>query len=88
MSNFKPQITIITEESKRDYESSFRKGSPYKHIRYKTYAELKKNLKKHLEESIEFPISVNRSRRGEWGEWFEHWVLVNGKPTIIKEGWN
>lgn len=87
MANFKPQVTIITEETRRDYSNSYGKGSPYKTIQYPTYRELKKNLKKHLHENIEAQICVSRSRKGEWGEWAETWTLVNGKPTIVKEGW-
>jgi hypothetical protein len=42
-----------------------------------------------LEEHIgDRPVFVVRSRRGEWGEWFEHWELINGKPTIVKKGWS
>jgi hypothetical protein len=87
MANFKPQVTIITNETRREYSNSYGKGSPYKTIQYPTYRELKKNLKKHLQENIEAQICVSRSRKGEWGEWFENWTLVNGKPTIVKEGW-
>lgn len=87
MSNFKPQVTIITEQTRRDYSNSYGKGSPYKTISYPTYRELVKNMKRHLDENLETNISVSRSRRGEWGEWFEIWQLVNGKPTIVKKGW-
>ena len=87
MSNFKPQVTIITEETRREYVNGYGKKSPYKTIQYPTYRELKKNIQRHLEENLEATISVSRSRRGEWGEWFENWQLVNGKPGIIKQGW-
>lgn len=87
MSNWKPQITVITRESIRESQNHYGSKSQYKHIRYATYKELKRNLKKHLEENVEDTVSVNRSRRGEWGEWFEHWALINGKPKIIKQGW-
>jgi len=87
MSNFKPQLTIITNETRREYSNGYGKGSPYKTIQYPTYRELKKNIKKHLQENLESIISVSRSRRGEWGEWFENWTLVNDVPTIIKQGW-
>ena len=87
MANFKPQVTIITNETRREYANSYGKGSPYKTVRYATYQELKKNLKKHLEENLEAVVCVSRSRRGEWGEWFENWTLENGKPVKIKEGW-
>jgi len=87
MSNFKPQVTIITNETRREYSNTYGKGSPYKTIQYPTYKELRKNIKRHLEENLESVISVSRSRRGEWGEWFENWSLVDDKPTIIKQGW-
>lgn len=87
MSNFKPQITIITEETRREYVNGFGKKSPYKTIQYPTYRELKKNLKKHLQENLEAQVAVCRSKRGEWGEWFENWTLVNGNPQIVKQGW-
>lgn len=89
MSQFKPQLTVITEETRREYAMSFGTKTPYKTIQYKTYKELKKNLKKHLTENLENPLSVTRSRRGEWGEFYEHWTLgINGEPKIIKQGWN
>ena len=84
MSNFKPQITVITNESVIESRSGYKITSPYKFIRYATYKELKKNLKKHLLENLEANVVVSRSRRGEWGEWFEYWTLVNNKPKIQK----
>lgn len=32
-------------------------------------------------------VTVLRSRRGEWGEWFEHWKLDNENISIINKGW-
>ncbi len=87
MSRFKPQITVLTLESEREYRLG-NKRSPYKTIVYSTYAELKKNIKKHLEEDLSDTVSVSRSRRGEWGEWYENWQLNHErKPIIISEGW-
>lgn len=65
---------------------------------FPTYRELKKNLKEHLKNvcRIEYcdedysdttTIHVTRYKRGEWGEWFENWQMVNNKPTKLKEGW-
>jgi hypothetical protein len=34
-----------------------------------------------------FDVSVSRSRRGEWGEWFENYEWTKNKFTKIKEGW-
>jgi len=87
MANFKPQVTVITNETRREYANSYGKGSPYKTIRYNTYRELLKNIKKHLDENLEATICVSRSRKGQWGEWFENWQLIEGKPTIVKKGW-
>ena len=87
MSNFKPQIRVITQETNRDYHNNINARSPYKFILYPTYRELKKNIQKHLLENLEPEVSVSRSKRGEWGEWFENWQLVNGKPKIVKQGW-
>jgi len=87
MSNWKPQITVITRESIRESQNHYGNKSPYLQIRYATYKELKKNLKKHLEENVEATVPVSRSRRGEWGEWFENWQLIDGKPQIVKQGW-
>jgi len=87
MSKFKPQLTVITTETIREYANSYGKGSQYKTIQYPTYRELVKNMKRHLDDNLEVNISVSRSRRGEWGEWYEVWQMVNGKPTIIKKSW-
>ena len=90
MANFKPQVTYMTSSSLHDYNSDrYRCHSPYKTERFKTYAELKKALRDYILHNHigEHPVMVSRSRRGEWGEWFEKWVKINGKPTIIKKGW-
>lgn len=54
---------------------------------FPTYSEVKKRMKYLLEVSDNNEVSVYRHRRGEWGEYYEKWELVNGRPTIIKEGW-
>ncbi len=57
-------------------------------IRFRTYAELKRNIKRLLNESESKKAKVFRTRRGKWGEWFEFWELgYKGKPYITKEGW-
>jgi hypothetical protein len=53
----------------------------------KTYTEVKRRMKAFMNDSFDENVSVYRSRRGEWGEWFEHWSKVGGKCKIIKEGW-
>ena len=86
MAKFKPQVTYQTKESVNDYYYGYRK-SPTKVLRFDTYIKLRRELKEMLEASTDNTVSVCRSKRGEWGEWFENWELVNGKPKIIKEGW-
>ena len=90
MAQFKPQVTYMTNESLHDYRvERLRVTSPYITKVFKTYAELKKALKEYILHNhiADEPVFVTRSRRGEWGEWFEKWALVNGKPTITKKGW-
>ena len=93
MSNFKPQVTYMTQASLDAYynASPYAKPRPRRNIvkQFDTYVNLKKELKEICEANIdEDYVSVVRSRRGQWGEWFEHWKIIDGKPTIIKEGWN
>lgn len=87
MANFKPQVRVITQETNRAYHWE-RAKSPHVSVQYPTYKKLVKNLQKHLVENLEPTVTVTRSKRGEWGEWFEKWELRNGKPTIIEQGWN
>ena len=87
MSRFKPEASFITDDSLNDYYNNKRKSKSITNV-YPTYARLKYSMKALLNASFDECVYVVRSRRGEWGEWFEHWQLVNGKPTIIKEGWN
>jgi hypothetical protein len=54
---------------------------------FPTYKELKKNLVDLLKASEEGIVTIYRTRRGEWGEWFEKWGLVDDKPVLLKEGW-
>lgn len=52
-----------------------------------TYRELKKQLKFRINQSLTGQVEIYRSKRGQWGEYFEHWAMFNGKPKIVKEGW-
>ena len=54
---------------------------------FPSYRELLKNLVALLNEDKENIVTVYRQRRGEWGEWFEKWGLLDGKPVKLKEGW-
>ena len=91
MSNFKPQVTYMTEESVRDWRNDY-SGRTRKYIivRYITYRELLKNIKQHCIDNIDDDgVFVVRSKRGEWGEWYERWKLdFLNKPVIVKQGWS
>jgi len=54
---------------------------------FPTYTRLKSEIKKLIDESPNGEVFVTRSRRGEWGEWFEYWSMSNGQPVITKQGW-
>jgi len=54
---------------------------------FKTYKELRKNLLSMLREDQENIVTVYRQRRGTWGEWFEKYGLLNGRPVLLKQGW-
>ena len=69
---FRPQVRVSGESSQREFP---------------TYSEVKKRMKDLLEVSDNNEVSVYRHRRGEWGEWFEKWAMINGKPQIFEKGW-
>jgi len=76
-----PQIHVDTIDFKRTV------------LFFKTYRELKKNLKRVFEEYGVRELYVLRSRRGMWGEWFEYWEYpytskAKEKPYITNSGWN
>jgi hypothetical protein len=77
MPKFKPQVRINLRNFKSESKI------------YPTYRELRRNLIADLKESYDNEVSVSRSKRGEWGEWFENWRLdFDGKnATLIKSGW-
>jgi hypothetical protein len=64
---------------------------------FSTYRELKRNMKllldrciqeQRLNDDMNAEVMVSRSKRGEWGEWFEHWGYnAERKPVINKQGW-
>ena len=88
MSNFKPSLCYKTDDSIQLYRINQRK-TEYIGESHDTYRKVKSrviNALKH-ESPIGNQVSVSRSRRGEWGEWFEHWKLIDGQPQIIKQGW-
>jgi hypothetical protein len=88
----RPQVQYITAESLRDWQNDYSKRKRKQVVEsFPTYRELKKNMARILANAIyldeDDAVSVYRERRGEWGEWFENWSLVNGQPKIVKQGW-
>ena len=54
---------------------------------YKTYRLLVKDIPRVMCEYGVKSIFVVRSRRGQWGEWFERWEMdYRCKPFIVKKG--
>ena len=72
---FKPTVSYTDENGKQ------------KSFTVKTYAEVKKRMKAFMNDSFDENVSVYRHRRGEWGEWFEHWCVIGTKLEIYKQGW-
>jgi len=76
ITQWKPQVTVNGQTTQ-----------------FKSYAEIKRNMSLLLDRSIvggnvQAQVSVSRSKRGEWGEWFEVWQYNNKhKPVIINQGW-
>ena len=89
MAKFKPQVSYITRESREDYYQGRLKSMTLTR-QFNTYRELKKELRSICEVNIDADgVYVLRSRRAEWGEWFEYWDIgTNDKLFITKKGWN
>lgn len=58
-----------------------------KRFEYKNLRKLRKDMRRQITQSIDGEIHVARSRRGNWGEWFEVWDMCAGKPRLLREGW-
>jgi len=83
---FRPQVIVNVP---RDYNGEFDNSVSNGHIQrqFATYSEVKKRMRDLLAISKNNEVSVYRHRRGEWGEWFEKWAMINGKPQIFEQGW-
>jgi len=86
MAQFRPQFSI----SRNQDNVHLFKDYPYESSKYfifPTYRELKQKLVEIMKAYSVTEISVSRSRRGEWGEWFEYWHLHGDEVVKGKEGW-
>ena len=56
---------------------------------FPTYAKLRRAMKTMMSDSIDNIVGVTRTRRGEWGQWFERWAIneQTNKLEKIKETW-
>ncbi len=83
---FRPMVMVSVPRSYYgDFLHDVKNG--YIQKTFTTYSEVKKRMRDLLEVSDNNEVSVYRHRRGEWGEWYEKWALINGKPQIFEEGW-
>jgi hypothetical protein len=82
MSNFKPQFSISPNS-----DNWRMLDGKSKSFVFPTFRELKTKLKGIMKEYYVTEVCVSRSRRGEWGEWFEYWHLSGKKLRKGKEGW-
>jgi hypothetical protein len=56
---------------------------------FDTYAALRGAMKAMMSDSVDNVVEVTRTRRGEWGQWFERWAIneATNKLEKIKETW-
>ena len=56
---------------------------------FPTYAKLRGAMKAMMNDSVDNVVDVTRTRRGEWGQWFERWAIneQTNKLEKIKETW-
>lgn len=67
---------------------SFRdRDNKHQDVILKRYSDHKKKLKEFMPLTLDNKISITRTRRGEWGQWFEVWELIDGKLKIVKQTW-
>ena len=84
MAQFRPQLHIMDYKGKTEIRT------------YETYVKLKKAIPKLIwKDSDADGMFVVRSRRGQWGEWFERWKSDGfntrtglDRVKIVKQGWS
>jgi hypothetical protein len=83
---FRPSVYVNVPAGYSD-ENNFKISNGKLKQSFGTYAEVKQRMRDLLNLSSDNEVKVFRHRRGEWGEWFESWSLVNGRPQITRSGW-
>lgn len=84
--SFKPSVYVNVVKNYSD-ENNFKISNGKLQQSFGTYAEVKRRMRDLLNLSDDNLVCVYRHRRGEWGEWFEHWSMINGRPEITRSGW-
>ena len=87
MAQFRPQFTIHRNESNGNFFNDGYHTHNSIILSFPTYRELKQKLVSTMKKYSVNEVTVSRSRRGEWGEWFENWSLHGEVLVIDKEGW-
>lgn len=83
---FRPSVYVsVPHNYYGEFENNVSNGFILR--QFSTYEEVKKRMKSLLSISDNNEVRVYRHKRGEWGEFFEHWRMVNGKPEIVNKGW-
>lgn len=56
---------------------------------FDTYSKLRSSMRAMMADSVDNVLIVTRTRRGQWGQWFEHWHIDESTNKLIKtkEGW-
>jgi hypothetical protein len=56
---------------------------------FDNYRLLRSAMKAMMSDSKDNVVEVTRTRRGEWGQWFERWAIneATNKLEKIKETW-
>jgi len=83
---FRPSVYVNVPAGYSD-ENNFKISNGKLKQTFGTYAEVKRRMRDLLNLSTDNEVKVFRHRRGEWGEWFESWSLVDGLPQITRSGW-
>lgn len=74
MKQFRPYAKVITDNG-------------VKIEVYKTYVELKKDLKRLHNLAVDQQVIVVRYKKGGWGEFVEKWIKKDGKMVIFYTTW-
>jgi hypothetical protein len=88
----KPYVMTINEDGKKVFVEYDTYRELLKNLKqtikdYLTFRDRSQNRYSINDLSNREYISVYRTKRGEWGEYFEHWLLKNDELEIIKHGW-